>query len=215
VGKVSVVIIRRTALVLGAFAASTAVAACGGGSSAGSAGSTTPPSPVATQTVTITETPTPTNATTPVSSSSPVTPQVAACTTGQLKLTLGAGQGTAGSTYQPIVFTNTSSGSCSLFGYPGASFVNASGAQLGQPATRDTSTHSVVTLAGGGKASALLRLPDPGVFSPGDCHQTTAARLKVYPPNQTGALLVADAADICTTATGRTSIGPVHSGTNG
>ena len=96
------------------------------------------------------------------------------------------------------------------------SFVDASGAQLGKPAARNSQPYHAVTLAGGGgEASALLRLPNPGVYSPSDCNETTAAKLKVYPPNQLGALVVADPADICTTKTGRTSIGPMHAGTEG
>lgn len=196
---------------------SAAVAGCGGGSSDSGAGSP-PPSPVTTHTVEITPTPTPPEPTpTPTPSAAPSTaPQAAACTTGQLKLTLGSGQGTAGSTYQPIILTNTSSGPCSLTGYPGVSFVDASGAQLGKSAARNNQPYHAVTLAGsGGQASALLRLPDPGVFSPSDCNQATAAKLKVYPPNQTGALVVSDAADVCTTKTGRTVVGPMHAGTDG
>jgi hypothetical protein len=210
------VIKRRVAVLAGAVVTSATVAACGGGSSG--PGSTPPAttSPVATQTVVITQTPTPSHATSPTSTPSTPVLSAPACTTGELKLSLGSGQGTAGSTYQPVIFTNTSSKSCSLYGYPGVSFVDSSGTQLGKPAARSNVPHfSAVTLAARGAASALLQLPDPGVFSPGACNEVTADRLKVYPPNQLKALLVSDHAQICTTKRGRTIIGPVHSGTDG
>jgi hypothetical protein len=130
-------------------------------------------------------------------------------------MTLGSGQGAAGSSYQPIIFTNTSSKTCSLTGYPGVSFLDSGGTQLGDPAAHSGASHGSVNLTPAGKASALLRLPDPGVFSPSNCKQTTAAKVKVYPPNQTESLSAADAADICTTKTGRSSIGPVHAGSDG
>ena len=50
-----------------------------------------------------------------------------ACATSALKVTVPKGQGNAaaGSSYYPIQFTNASGTSCTLYGYPGVSFVTA------------------------------------------------------------------------------------------
>jgi len=84
----------------------------------------------------------------------------AACATTALKAsTGGAGGGAAGSFYSVIDFTNTSTASCTLYGYPGVSLTTASGAQIGAAATRDTaSAPRLVTLAPGATANAELRL---------------------------------------------------------
>jgi Protein of unknown function (DUF4232) len=143
-------------------------------------------------------------------------PAVSRCLSSHLKLTLGLGQGAAGTTYQVIVFTNEGSAACELHGYPGVSFVDASGAQLGRPATEDPGKRKTHVLdAAGGQANALLRQPDPGNFPASSCHVTTADRLKVYPPGETVALFVHDAVQVCTTAAGRTGIGPVLAGNGG
>lgn len=61
---------------------------------------------------------------------------------------LGPGNGAAGSIYYPIEFTNTSSVACTLYGYPGVSFVTAPGSQAGAAATEDpTYPRALVTLA--------------------------------------------------------------------
>jgi len=196
------------------IAAVVVLAGCSNGSSGGN--SATPPAPTATVTVTATPSPSTSSTASPTASASPSAPAAPACRTTHLKLSLGGGQGAAGSTYQPIVFTNTGSKTCSLFGYPGVSFLDASGNQLGVPAAHQSGSDQVVNLAGnGGTASALLRLPDPGVFSPANCRQATASQLKVYPPNQTSSLVVADPAMICTTKHGRSSVRPVVAGESG
>lgn len=211
------VIVRAMATLIGTTAVLATVAGCGG---SGSGGGGTQPTPTVTVTQTVTApppttTPASSPATSPTASPTHTHPAAAACTTGSLKLSLGQGQGTAGSTYQPIVFTNTSSAPCSLFGRPGVSFVDSSGAQLGKSASNASGVEQTVTLAAGGTASALLQLPDPGVYSAAQCQESTASRLKVYPPNQTGALLVADPVQICTTSAGRASVRPVVAGASG
>jgi hypothetical protein len=141
---------------------------------------------------------------------------LARCQSSHLTLSLGQGQGAAGSTYTPIVFTNTGSTACELHGYPGVSFVDASGHQIGVPATEDTGKVKTVKLtAGGGTANALLRQPNPGNFDPSACQQTTATKLRVYPPGETVALFLADPAPVCATHAGRAGVRPVAAGTGG
>jgi hypothetical protein len=137
------------------------------------------------------------------------------CASSQLKLSVGIGQGTAGTSYQVLVLTNTGAAPCTLFGYPGVSFVDSSGAIIGKPATRDTGTEHTITLAVGGAANALSRQPEPGNFAPAACQVKTADRVRVYPPNQKVALFANDAVQVCSTAKGRTGIGPMLAGTGG
>lgn len=121
-------------------------------------------------------------------SSAPGTPH---CHTNDLSGSLKNEQGAAGSTYVSLALTNHSSASCTLSGYPGVSLVDASGNQIGQPATRDT-VHpvTVVTLSGNGSAYATLRFPNPANFPSGRCSTEKSVNLRVYPPGETQSLLV-------------------------
>jgi hypothetical protein len=195
------------------------VAGCGGSSSGGAATQPSTSAPV----VTPTPTPTHTHTHPPSSPSSSPTATVTVtapvssgpCSSSHLKLTLGIGQGTAGTSYQVLVLTNTGSTSCTLFGYPGVSFVDASGAIIGKPSSRDHGVEHTITLAAGGAANALSRQPDAGNFPPSACQMKTADRVKVYPPGQTVPLFAHDAVQVCSTAKGRTGIGPMLAGNGG
>jgi hypothetical protein len=165
---------------------------------------TATPSPTAT--VTVTPTPTVT-ATAPTS--------LTGCSSSHLSLSLGGAQGAAGSTYRPIVLTNTSTTPCELHGYPGVSFVDASGAQLGIPARENPGKEKTVKLGSGGSAYALLQEPDPGVFASSACQPTKSNRLRIYPPGEKVPLFIKDVEQICTTKAGRTSVRPMAKGTGG
>ena len=137
------------------------------------------------------------------------------CASSQLALTIGIGQGTAGTSYQVLVLTNTGTAACTLFGYPGVSFVDSSGVIIGKPSSRNQGPEHTITLAAGGAANALSRQPDPGAFSVSACKPKTADRVRVYPPNQTVALYAHDPVALCSTAKGRTGIGPMLAGNGG
>jgi hypothetical protein len=189
-------------------------AGCSSGSSGGSAGvsptlTAQPVTPTATPTVsptaTVTATPSPTvTVTVPTSTT--------ACQSSHLSLSIGFAQGTAGATYQSVVFTNTGGAPCTLRAYPGVSFVTASGAQIGEPSSKAAGKIRTVTLAPSGQASATLKQPDPGAFPRSSCHQTTADRLKVYPPGERAPLFVTDSAQVCSTGVGRSQVSPVAPG---
>jgi hypothetical protein len=178
-----------------------AALACGGmllaacGSSGGSAAA--PP------TVTTTVTATPSASTPPPpatgSSISPHAAGPAACATSGLSVKLGAGNGAAGSTFIPIVFTNTSSSSCSLFGYPGVSFVTGQGgSQVGSAASRDTTQPAQnIVLSAGGVAHATLRVVQAGNFPAAGCQPTAVSTLKIFPPGQTDPLYLAFTSQTC------------------
>ncbi|HEX4323202.1 MAG TPA: DUF4232 domain-containing protein [Gaiellaceae bacterium] len=114
------------------------------------------------------------------------------CTTSGLVVWLNTnGDGAAGSTYFKLEFTNLSGSACTLTGYPGVSGVDRSGHQLGTAAGHDPATAAhTVTLANGATKAATLRIVEAGNFPASTCHLTTAAGLRVYPPNQTASKLV-------------------------
>lgn len=126
-------------------------------------------------------------ASSPAASSSPPSTGTPACPTKYLSAKAGLSQGTAGSIYQVIDFTNISNAPCTLFGYPGVSLASGTPVtQVGAAASRTTTTAAtVVTLAPGQTASALLRIVEAGNYSPGTCSPTTTTYIQIYPPNQT------------------------------
>jgi hypothetical protein len=137
----------------------------------------------------------PTTPTTPITAAitpAPATASAAACTTPGLVVWLDTqGNGTAGSIYYTLEFTNLSARTCTLGGYPGVSAVNLGGHTLGSPASRDHTTAAhVITLATGATATAVLRIVEAGNFPTTNCHQVTAAGLRVYPPNLTTSKVV-------------------------
>ncbi len=122
--------------------------------------------------------------------SSPASPAPAGpgpCPTRSLQVKLGAGQGTAGSVFTTIVFTNISNVTCTLYGYPGVSLQTAKPVhQIGKPAKENPATpRKLVTLQPQTTANALLQIVDAGNYPPNTCGPVTAHYLQVYPPNQT------------------------------
>ena len=160
-------------------ASSSGTAAAGGTTAAG--GGTTAPPPAA---------------------STSVSPRVTgplACAPSDLKVTLGVSQGYAGGVYEPIVFTNTSGSACSLYGYPGVSLVSAPPyMQIGLAAKRSgTVPVKLIVLTSGTSAYALLQVVDALNFGTASCSPTKAAFLRIYPPNQTVPVYLANTSEIC------------------
>jgi Protein of unknown function (DUF4232) len=157
--------------------------------------------PSASSTVTVTTTTTVTGE--PAVTATPVVPPPGppGCPTSGLTVALGRGSAAAGSAYYPIEFTNTSGSTCSLYGYPGISFVSAAGQQVGAAATEDpTYPRRLVTLAPGATAHATLRVVDALNYPAPACHPVTVNRLKIYPPNQTSFLYLNLTATGCSIA---------------
>jgi hypothetical protein len=135
-----------------------------------------------------------------------------ACMTPGLVVWLNtAGDGTAGSIYYTLEFTNLSGHACTLNGYPFIHAVSLSGGLLGHVASFDhTHTPVSVTLANGATRKATLRIVEAGNFPASTCHQVTAAGLQVYPPNQTRAKIVPFPFNACShTGPLYLSVGPV------
>lgn len=105
------------------------------------------------------------------------------CSTRQLNLALGDQQGAAGTDYQTLVLTNTSTTSCRLGGFPGVSLRDASG-QLGASAQHTGPAGAPVLLAPGAQAHAVLSITRAGTYSASDCKPKTSTQVRLYPPGQ-------------------------------
>lgn len=113
------------------------------------------------------------------------------CSAGQLAASIKTepGAGAAGSVYRTLVLTNTGDSSCTLAGYPGVSYVDAKGKQVGAPADRDSAAKTVtVTVAPGGTAAAQLRQTNAQNYGD-ECGLTDVAGVKIYPPNRKDSLI--------------------------
>ena len=112
-----------------------------------------------------------------------------ACSASKLVVWAGEepGGGTAGSVFYRIEFTNLSSGTCTLFGFPIVAAVNLNGKQVGAPATHlGGKKVKAVKLAQGHTATAQLRIVDALNFSPNECKPTWAAGLRIGIPGGLG-----------------------------
>lgn len=150
----------------------------------------------------------------PATSLSPHVAGPPPCATSGLNVTLGTSSGYAGGVYETIVFTNTSGATCALYGYPGVSLVSAPPyTQIGLAAQRGgTAPVTQVTLASGATANAVLQVVDALNFGSATCGPTKAAFLRVFPPNQTAPVYLADAAEVCAQPVQTLFIGAVQAG---
>ncbi|WP_083867033.1 DUF4232 domain-containing protein [Frankia sp. ACN10a] len=115
------------------------------------------------------------------------------CPTARLAVRSADGEGAAGSTYEHLVLTNTGTTSCVLRGFPGVSYLDAAGRQVGAAAVRSGPAGQAVRLAPGASASATLRTVHPGiqVGCEEPAQSTPVASLRVFPPANTTALRLA------------------------
>jgi hypothetical protein len=125
----------------------------------------------------------------PAAPTSSAPASAASCLTSNLHITLGNGGAGAGTDFTILDFTNSGTSTCTLFGFPGVSLINSSGAQIGAAATRNPSKPATaITLAPGAKANATLGVANAENYPASACKPTAAAQLKVFPPNQTQAI---------------------------
>ncbi|MEV0561695.1 DUF4232 domain-containing protein [Dactylosporangium sp. NPDC050588] len=184
--------------------------------------------PTAAPTAGPTETPTtgPTEGPTAAGSTGAATPAGSAttqqvtgrCRTGDLRVTAmsAPGGGAAGGVYSWLVFTNTSGRTCSLYGFPGVSYVTgASGTQINEPAKREGTAPVRVDLAPGQGAHAQVRTGQSSAY-PDTCHPVEAAGYRVYVPDETASVFVPWRMKVCSTdGVNGMLIGPVFPGTSG
>jgi uncharacterized protein DUF4232 len=134
---------------------------------------------------------TPANAT-PAAAGGSARSGLAECKAGNLKLSLGAGDGAgAGSVYPAVQFTNVSKISCVLAGFPGISYVGGNdGHQVGAAATRTGGIGSQITLRPGAMAAAVVKEANTGNFDATDCQPVGVRGFRVYAPDDTTAMFL-------------------------
>ncbi|MGA8787720.1 MAG: DUF4232 domain-containing protein [Paenarthrobacter sp.] len=161
----------------------------------------------------------PPTSSTPSASSTPSSPSATATTTPSPSATSAApaeatlckaasltastdstGGGAAGSIYEKLILTNSGTTPCILEGFAGVSLTaDANGEPIGEPATRETTTPvTKIELAPGKSAWAEIRYTQAGNY--GDCTKVPAAGFRIYPPNDTASLFIAEPHDACSNA---------------
>jgi hypothetical protein len=136
------------------------------------------------------------SSTPPPSSSAPTEP--ARCKAANLTVTEdSSGGGAAGSVYSQLILTNSGAEPCLLRGFPGVSLTaDANGAPIGAPARQDGSSPVADVLLAPGKAGAAdMRYTQAGNFP--DCTVTQAAGYRIYPPEDTASLFLAEPRNAC------------------
>jgi hypothetical protein len=143
----------------------------------------------------------------PAASAAPPAGGVTGCATAGLRVSIGRAGGAAGSIYYPIQFRNVSGAACTMYGYPGVSFVaGPGGGQIGGEAARDPAfPPAMVTLAPGAVAHASVQVVVAQDYSAAQCKPVTAHFLRIYPPGQLSPLYLGLTALTCT--------GPIPGGT--
>ena len=114
------------------------------------------------------------------------------CSTSGLAVWLDTnGDGAAGTIFYKLELTNLSGHTCTLTGFPGVSAVKLNGGRLGSPAWRDHATAvRRISIPNGDTATATLGIVQAGNYPRARCGPTTAAGLRVYPPDETAAKIV-------------------------
>ena len=148
-------------------------------------------------------------ATTPAAPSGP-----SPCPTRSLHVKLGATQGTAGSVYTTIVFTNVSNATCTLYGYPGVSLTTGKPVTvIGKTAKENPATpRRLVTLQPQTSGSALLRIVDAQNYPASRCNPKNSTYLQVYPPNQTVPVRIRYKTLVCAKPVGLMTVDVVRRG---
>jgi hypothetical protein len=123
---------------------------------------------------------------------------VTRCHTGDLTAATGGVESNAGVLYLSLVFTNKSSGKCSLTGYPAVSWVSAkTGKTVNKPFAPDTGAATPVVLEPGGKAHATLAYHQPDEVDPAKCKPVTVKGYRVAPPQESTSILVTGSTVAC------------------
>jgi hypothetical protein len=149
----------------------------------------------------ITHAPTPTAPTSPTATG-PTTPATAGAThvgtttCTNLALSYVRSEGAAGTNYTIYRLRNSGAVTCDLKGYPGVSYLDAAGKEVQRDARRESAAPAKVTLRPVGEVHFEVgnSLVVPNVACPGN---RAAVTLRVYPPDNTRALLLPGAYDVC------------------
>ena len=133
-------------------------------------------------------------------SSAPAPAGPALCKASGLTATTDStGGGAAGSVYMQLLLTNSGSEPCVLLGFAGVSLTaGADGAPIGAAAARDTTPATEVLLEPGQAGAATLRYTQARNYP--DCTVVPAAGFRIYPPEDTASLFIAQPRDACSNA---------------
>ncbi|MFF2243272.1 DUF4232 domain-containing protein [Arthrobacter sp. NPDC058130] len=189
---------KHALVVTSAAAAALLLSSCGG-SSAQPQPATSPPTPSVSASSEPTASGAATESSPAAASSQAAQAGTALCKADSLTATTdSSGGGAAGSIYMQLIVTNSGTEPCLLKGYAGVSLTTgADGEPIGAAATRDDSTPVVDVLLAPGKAgAATLRYTQAANYP--DCSRMQAAGFRVYPPNDTASLFLAQQLDACT-----------------
>jgi hypothetical protein len=199
---------RRRAVLVGASAVLAAVAIgvpvafAGGERETGPAvpsPTPTPPAPSATATATAPSAP-------PTSTASGHAAPTSVPTCTDLALSYVGSEGAAGTSYATYRLRNTGQLTCDLTGYPGVSYLDGAGREVQRDAIRETvsPTPGTVILRPGAEVRFEVANSTvvPNVACPGD---RLAVTLRVYPPDNTRALLLPGRYEVCSPR-----VRPVH-----
>ncbi|MFF1721226.1 DUF4232 domain-containing protein [Streptomyces sviceus] len=187
--------VRRAALLASSVAMLGLVAGCGGDGNGTASAPSTESGTAASATGTATPSESGTGSGVPTDAvsnsltpSAPPSPAAGTrCHTSELSASVGRNDPGAGQENFPVVLTNESSRTCTLHGYPGTAFVDASGKQLGPDPERSATGPETVKLAPGQSAWAGLSFANPEVSGAGTA---TPAALLVTPPDEEDPLKV-------------------------
>jgi hypothetical protein len=147
------------------------------------------------------------------SSASAVPTGIGRCTAGNLAVWVNAdsADGTAGTTYFNLEYTNISGVTCYLNGFPGVSATNGNGKQIGLAAAHDNSIPAkTIDIAPGMTAHSALGYHD--ILVDPSCKPQTASYLKVFAPNTVTARHAFVTLSLCTTGQANLSVQRVQSG---
>ena len=138
------------------------------------------------------------------------------CATADLTISVATGQGAMGALYDSVVLKDTGSSTCTLYGYPGVSYVaGPDGHQVGAAASRDITGSSPqrVTLGPGDVAHAALKIVHYEAYPTERCQPQPVDGYRIYPPGSKDAAFVRQGGSTCSAQdSGVLSVQPVVPG---
>jgi hypothetical protein len=134
------------------------------------------------------------------------------CGTGDLALEGREAGASAGHRHHTLILTNTGRVTCTLKGYPGVMFLDATWTPAGPPAERLTDDAPVVTLVPGAQAHASLNLAAAYYGTPECGREVEGVTLQVIPPDEYAALRIPYRTTMCSTQP-ILSVGVIYPGT--
>ena len=140
-----------------------------------------------------------------------------ACANSTLRPSLAPAGAAAGTAYYALRLTNVSAATCTLYGYPGVSFVSGvGGQQIGSAAARNPLYPvTTVVLAPNATANATVGVATAANYPAARCHPATAHALRVYPPGQTAAAYVTQDFAACSASVLVLTVTAVRAGSGG